>query len=64
MPLQGDALEDFIRTYEIAFNEHLTAAEANEMYARLLHLYRSIRKVPESYADEAEEGAAPLPPIE
>ncbi|MDO1560116.1 hypothetical protein Q0812_11830 [Brevundimonas sp. 2R-24] len=50
MLLEGEQLQDFIRSYEIAFNERLSVAEANELYLRLLNLYTSIKRV----ADEGE----------
>lgn len=53
MPLSGDELEDFIKTYENAFNERITAEEANEMFSRLLHLYRRIKRMPAA-SDETE----------
>lgn len=45
MPLQGEELDDFIRSYENCFGERLTAEEANELFVRLLHLYQSIKPI-------------------
>lgn len=57
MPLAGDELEDFIRTYENAFNERITPEEANEMFSRLLHLYRRIKRL----QDDPEAAPPHLP---
>jgi hypothetical protein len=51
MPLSGEELEDFIKTYENAFGERMTAEEASELFVRLLHLYRRIKKVSEDRSD-------------
>lgn len=44
MALTGDDLKDFIEAYENAFGERLTVEQANELFFRLLHLYRLIRR--------------------
>lgn len=54
MHLQEPHLTDFIQSYEHAFNERITPAQANELYLRLLHLYASIKRV-------AAETTADLP---
>jgi hypothetical protein len=45
MQLDGEQLEDFIKSYENAFDERITAEQANEIHARLLDLYARIKKV-------------------
>lgn len=45
MPLAPDQLDDFIRSYESAFNELITPDQANELFDRLLDLYARIRRV-------------------
>lgn len=45
MPLSPDQLDDFIRSYESAFNERLTPDQANELFDRLLDLYARIKRV-------------------
>ena len=47
MPLSPDQLDDFITSYENAFNERLTPDQANELFDRLLDLYARIRRVAE-----------------
>lgn len=59
MSHQDAELEDFIRTYEIAFNERLTHDEAIDMLTRLTDLYRRIRRVSaEVDAQREDEGCA------
>ena len=54
MLLHGPALDDFIRAYENAFNARLTPEEANALYVRLLHLYRSIKPIPKGGGEGAQ----------
>lgn len=56
MPLSPDQLNDFITSYENAFNERLTPDQAHELFDRLLDLYARIKRV----ADQEPE----LPTIE
>lgn len=51
--LRKDQLEDFIRSYENAFNERLAPDQANELFDRLLDQYAGIKRVSD-LADEAE----------
>lgn len=44
MILDGEALEDFKRRYEIVFSTRLSDEEARELEANLKHLYRSVRR--------------------
>jgi hypothetical protein len=51
MPLSDDQLDDFITSYENAFNERLTPDQANELFDRLLDLYARIKRVAEGNPD-------------
>ena len=42
--LSGEALDEFIRRYEAVFGVRLTQEKADEMFAELMHLYRSLRR--------------------
>ena len=43
MLLPKPDLEEFIKHYENAFNEHITSEEATVLYLRLINLYRSLK---------------------
>jgi hypothetical protein len=43
MTLEGPELEDFIQRFENCFGDRLSASAANEMYARLMELYRMLK---------------------
>jgi hypothetical protein len=58
MPLSADQLEDFITSYENAFNERLTPDQANELFDRLLDLYARIKRVSDE-SDDASGSKAP-----
>lgn len=64
MPLYGDELTDFIQAYENAFNERITAAQANELYLRLLQLYASIKRVADETPPTTDPSAPPAADIQ
>lgn len=44
MPISDEDLDGFMKAYEKSFGEPISRDEAQEMFSRLLHLYRRIRR--------------------
>lgn len=59
MLLDGEALEEFKRRYEVVFNTRLSDAQARELEADLRHLYRIVRR---RSAVGGDTPSAPNPP--